>query len=480
MGEHQPQIAVRPRLLEMHRRGEAAIERQDRPLGQRKLKALPGLGQFQHARGPNRAPIRAQKPIGHGHMERCFVGLPCGGRGRLGQGQGIGAVGIVFGHIDLWCSGLRIPQGKLAQIPPGRILENRKPMLDRAGLAIMAGEIEGQRIVIGLLPDKRMQHADHLGALFIDRRGIEIVDLGIFRRADRMRQWPGIFAELPPAQRLYIDDPLHGGGSHIGRKLLIPENRQPLFQRKLKPVTAGDAVAGPVVEIFVGDDPLDLGIIGIGGGFRAGQDIFGIKDIQALVFHRPGIEIIHRHDHEQIQIIFPAIDLFIPAHRPFQCIHGIGGAGLIPGAHIDPQGDIPARSGCEMIADMRQITSDEGKKITGLGMRIMPFDKARPIRNQIAIRQHHRRGALDPHGIGRHHIRAIGEIGDLAKPFRLALGAIHPVGHIKPLKRGIGRWIDLGLAFQFKPALGQMAGGNGQIRRADSVIRIRNGHAINL
>ena len=46
----------------------------------------------------------------------------------------------------------------------------------------------------------------------------------------------------------------------------------------------------------MGDDPLDKGIVLIRCGFRAGQNIFGVEDIQPLILHRAHVEIIDRHD----------------------------------------------------------------------------------------------------------------------------------------------------------------------------------------
>jgi hypothetical protein len=46
-------------------------------------------------------------------------------------------------------------------------------------------------------------------------------------------------------------------GAHVAGELLVAEDGQPFLQAELEPVAAGDAVAGPVVEIFVRDDRLD-------------------------------------------------------------------------------------------------------------------------------------------------------------------------------------------------------------------------------
>lgn len=40
----------------------------------------------------------------------------------------------------------------------------------------------------------------------------------------------------------------------------------------------------PVVEVFMGDDPLDALVVRVGGRLRHGQDEGGVEDVQALEF----------------------------------------------------------------------------------------------------------------------------------------------------------------------------------------------------
>jgi hypothetical protein len=44
-------------------------------------------------------------------------------------------------------------------------------------------------------------------------------------------------------------------------ELLVAEDRQAFFQAELEPVAAGDAVAGPVVEVLVADHAFDRGVV---------------------------------------------------------------------------------------------------------------------------------------------------------------------------------------------------------------------------
>ena len=86
-----------------------------------------------------------------------------------------------------------------------------------------------------------------------------------------MGEGAGVLGELPGAQLLDLLDPLHRLAAHVGGESLVAEDRQALLQAELEPVAAGDPVAGPVVEVLVGDDPFDPLIVGVRGGFRVGQ-----------------------------------------------------------------------------------------------------------------------------------------------------------------------------------------------------------------
>ena len=106
--------------------------------------------------------------------------------------------------------------------------------------------------------------------------------------------------------------------AHVGGEFLVAENRQPFLQAELEPVAAGDAVAGPVVEIFVRDHRLDAGVVGVGRGLRRRQHVFVVEDVEALVLHRAHVEVGDGDDHEDIEIVFAAERLLVPAHRALE------------------------------------------------------------------------------------------------------------------------------------------------------------------
>ena len=86
-----------------------------------------------------------------------------------------------------------------------------------------------------------------------------------------MREGAGIFGELARAKRAHVFDPLYGRAALAGGKFLIAKDSKAFFEAKLKPIAAGNAIAGPVVEIFMSDNAFDPFKIHICGGFGVSQ-----------------------------------------------------------------------------------------------------------------------------------------------------------------------------------------------------------------
>src|SRR3546814_5296289 len=126
---------------------------------------------------------------------------------------------------------------------------------------LMAREIEGHAPAEAVAPEERVHRPDDFRALVVDRRRVEVVDLDVLGRAHRMRGRSGILGKLARAQRADLTDALDRRRARRFGELLIAEDRQALLQAELKPVATGDAVAGPVVEVFVRDDGFDETVI---------------------------------------------------------------------------------------------------------------------------------------------------------------------------------------------------------------------------
>ena len=187
----------------------------------------------------------------------------------------------------------------------------------------------------------------------------------------------------------------------------------------------------------MGDHGLDLGIVGIRRRLGRSQNQLVIENIQALVFHGAHVEIGHRNDIENVEIIFAQKYLFIPDHRALQRIHGIASARLASVLDINPQRDFPAGHRGKISMDGSQISPDESKEITRLGVRIFP-DGEMPVgaRNiafggAIAIAEQHRRFGfvrLQAQLVARKHIGPVQKIGNAPETFCFALRAIGRAG----------------------------------------------------
>jgi hypothetical protein len=271
--QHQP-VGGGERRVEQDRGGEAAQEGGDDAAlgpprsasGQLSVSSVPSSTWSVIAKLRAVGAVERQKDGDDGGL---LEGLAGGGGHLLRQGQGeIGTFDAPAGG-ELGRAGLRVPALELAEVAARCVLKHLKPILDRAGLPVMAVEIEGKRGVIRLRPHEKAQHADDLRALLVDGGGVEIVDLDIALGPDIMRERARILAELARAERQHIVDAFDRGAAHVGRELLIAEDGEALLQAELEPIAAGDAVAGPVVEVLMRDDALDEIVIAVGGGGRA-------------------------------------------------------------------------------------------------------------------------------------------------------------------------------------------------------------------
>ena len=176
----------------------------------------------------------------------------------------------------------------------------------------------------------------------------------------------GVLGELMGAEDAHVVDPLHPPRLHVGGEFLVAEDGEPLLEGELEPVAAGDPVAGPVVEVFVADHLLDGLEVVVGGGLRACQHVAGVEDVQPLVLHGPHVEVVHGHDHVQVQIVLPAERLLVPAHGLFQGAQGMAAFVPVLLLHIDAQGHLPAGAGGEAVLDADQVTGHQGEQVAGL------------------------------------------------------------------------------------------------------------------
>ena len=135
--------------------------------------------------------------------------------------------------------------------------------------------------------------------------------------------------------------------------LLLAKHRQSFLERELEPVAAGDAVAGPVVEILVGDGAVDEVEIAVRGDVLARQHQLGVEDVQALVLHRAGVEIADRHDVVLVEVDFQSVGLFVPLHRVLERLQGEGALVQLAGFDEELQLNLAAGTGDETVLALR-------------------------------------------------------------------------------------------------------------------------------
>ena len=100
------------------------------------------------------------------------------------------------GRRHLRRAGLRVPAHELREVAFADVGEALHELLDGRGLAVVALEIEVHAFAELLRPEQRLDHAHDLGALLVDRRGVEVVDLAIELRPHRMGERAGVLDEL--------------------------------------------------------------------------------------------------------------------------------------------------------------------------------------------------------------------------------------------------------------------------------------------
>jgi hypothetical protein len=362
-----------------------------------------------------------------GFAQSRFVG---GGRQGLRQRQRVAFGGRVIHALGLQArrAGAGVPAAELGEIRTRCVLHGGDEVFAGHGLAVVAGEVEVHALAEVVAADQGLDHADDLGALFVHRGGVEIVDLGVGGGADRVRHRPGIFGELGDAQGAHFLDARHGARVQVFAEFLVAIDGEAFLQRELEPVATGDAVAGPVVEVLVGDDAVDALVVGVGGGVGAGQHVLGVEDVEALVLHRPHVEVAHGDDHVVVEVHLQAEAFLVPFHGFLQRGHGV--AALVELAGLDVYGAAHAapRGGDEVVFQHIELRGYKREQVAGLGEGVFPLGPmpacAAAIefacRDRVAVGKQLREArlvGLDGAGVARHHVGRSGKKVMRRKPW---------------------------------------------------------------
>jgi len=159
-----------------------------------------------------------------------------------------------------------------------------------------------------------LQHSADLGPFFIDRSRVEVVDFHVGVRPDGMGQRSVVFGKLMGLQHAHGADPLNCRFPHIAAEFLVSENGETFLETQLEPIATGYPVAGPIMEILMGNDGFDSGIFIVGSRIGPGENELVIENVEALILHCAHIEIADRDNDENVQVIFEPEAFFIPTH----------------------------------------------------------------------------------------------------------------------------------------------------------------------
>ena len=206
----------------------------------------------------------------------------------------------------------------------------------------------------------------------------------------------------------------------VGREFLVAEDGQAFLQRQLEPVAAGDAVAGPVVEILVRDDGLDAlrnrrrsRVSGLASTYCV------LKTLRPLFSIAPMLKSRHGDDVEDVEIVFEAEDLLVPAHRLLQRRPSRGRIRPRRRARTQMRS---ATSRPERVVkrsrDRDQVAGDEREQVGRLRVRVDPLGPMPPApphrRSPTGLPFDSSTGkralsARDRHRVARHHVGPVGE-----------------------------------------------------------------------
>jgi len=208
--------------------------------------------------------------------------------------------------------------------------------------------------------------------------------------------------------------------------------------------------------------------------------------VEALVLHGAHVEVVHGDDHEDVQIVFATVDLFIPTHGFLQAVHGVLAFVDVFRLDVNAQRHVALGHGGKGVFDTPQITGHQREQVRRFLERVLPGRPvpaifAGPRGNRVAVGQQHRIAVLlGDHGGGEraHYVRTVEVIGDLAETFGLALGAEHRAGFVQAFQRGVGFRVDPDAGIDREGGTGRVQGQMilGQLVIGDAQLAIGQRH----
>mmetsp|Transcript_25641 Transcript_25641/g.69587 ORF Transcript_25641/g.69587 Transcript_25641/m.69587 type:complete len:260 (+) Transcript_25641:1878-2657(+) len=251
-------------------------------------------------------------------------------------------------------------------------------------MTIVALEVQVHAFSEALLAQQRVVQPDNLSTLLVHSHRIEVVHLDVAIGADGVGHGACIFWELRHTESHHVFDALHRPAVQVRGELLVAEHSEAFLQGQLEPVPAGHPVTGVVVEVLVANDAFNAAVVQISGSLWAGQHQPGVEDVEGLVLHCSHVEIIDRHDVEQVQVVLQAKSLLIPLHGLHQGLQGVVHLAKVVLLHKDAQGHVLAGHGLEHPFLHGQLAGHQGKQVARLGEWVLPQRKM-PASLKIAL-----------------------------------------------------------------------------------------------
>ena len=107
------------------------------------------------------------------------------------------------------CAGLAVPALELRQ--QTRQIRGRVGVGNRLGkvvaghgLAVVAAEVKRHPFSKAIAANQGLHHAHHLSTFFVNRDGVEVVDLDVAVGPHRVRHRAGVFGKLSGAQHAHV------------------------------------------------------------------------------------------------------------------------------------------------------------------------------------------------------------------------------------------------------------------------------------
>ena len=209
---------------------------------------------------------------------------------------------------------------------------------------------------------------------------------------------------------------------------------------------------------LMGDRLHPVLVIRVEGNARVGREPVQVEQVQALVFHASDSTVEHAAL-EGVQVVFAAVNLFVPLDGPLQKFHGVRDLADVLARRVDLDFHPPAALEAVAAGHRLELAGTDCEEITGCGHGVVP-DREMPAPGQVALgleiasREQHRVVRLDRHepcGEFAEQVGPVLEVGQASERLGLAMGVQPAVpGFAEAHQRHVAGRHDAVADFQFE------------------------------